>query len=75
VQVNKDWAIGSLIAITIPLVVALAVVGLCCLLVWINFHTLIWRGRALWKEKSASGKSLRVRMLGEQIGWFEPTSG
>jgi uncharacterized membrane protein YqaE (UPF0057 family) len=65
-QVERFWAIGSLIAITIPLVIVLAAVGLCCLVVWINLHTFIWRGRALWKKKSASGKSLRVRMLGKR---------
>jgi hypothetical protein len=65
-KVERFWAIGSLIAITIPLVIVLAAVGLCCLVVWINLHTFIWRGRALWKKKSASGKSLRVRMLGKR---------
>lgn len=65
VQVDKSWSIGALIAMTIPLVILLAAVGLSCLIVWINLHSVIWRGKALWKKKSASGKSLRVRMLGE----------
>ncbi|KAI3432787.1 hypothetical protein D9Q98_010372 [Chlorella vulgaris] len=61
---DKKWGVGELIALTVPLVVLLCAVGLCCLVVWMNFHTLLWRGKQLWKKSSASGKSLRVRMLG-----------
>lgn len=64
-QQDKKWGVGELIALTVPLVVLLCAVGLCCLVVWMNFHTLLWRGKQLWKKSSASGKSLRVRMLGE----------
>lgn len=63
---QSNWAVGWLVALSLPLSLIVALAGLCCMVAWMKANFLLWRAHGLWSKPSVPLESFRARMLGKR---------